>query len=103
MDFVRWAEAESHCHQSRARHEEELSRSAGATACGVNSRRVKKYGCGNASGSRNAAEALRDESGEEPKVLVRASMPATNARMGLGNRRAAAAARATLEVERNGL
>src|ERR1700691_1938685 len=103
MDPVRWAELESHCHQSKARHAEEFSRSAGATVCGVNSRRVKKYGCGSASGSRNAADALRDESGEEPKMLVRASLPATNARRGLGKRRAAAAAPAILEVERNEL
>src|SRR6202167_6173975 len=103
MDPVRWAELESHCHQSKARHAEEFSRSAGATVCGVNSRRVKKYGCGSASGSRNAADALRDESSEDPKPLVRASRLASNARRRLGNRRAAAAARTTLEVERNGL
>src|SRR5271154_6062816 len=103
MELVRREESESHRHQSESLQGVDLPPSAEATACGVKRRRVKKYGFGSAFGSRNAADALRDESGEEPKAFVRASPPANSARSGRGKRCAAAATRETLEVERNGL
>src|ERR1700722_20425799 len=88
IERARTAESASHRHDGEFVHAEYALGRPAAAFSGVKSNRVKKYGCGRASGSRTAAVALREASGVEPNPFDLERAFATRARSGRGSMRA---------------